>query len=121
MRTITKKFKINFAHHLPDYNGKCSRIHGHTGYLEITLCDDKSLKQKMNYYEGMIIDFYLFKYKVQPLLDELDHRDLNDILERPTAENVLDYAVGVLERIFPYALHEVKFYESLESWVTWTR
>jgi len=75
----------------------------------------------MNYYEGMIIDFYLFKYKVQPLLDELDHRDLNDILERPTAENVLDYAVGVLERIFPYALHEVKFYESLESWVTWTR
>jgi 6-pyruvoyltetrahydropterin/6-carboxytetrahydropterin synthase len=121
MKTITKRFKIDFAHHLPDYNGKCSRIHGHTGYLEITLCDDKSLKQITDYYEGMIIDFYLFKKKVQPLLDTLDHRDLNYILVRPTAENVLNYAVQILEKIFPYALYEVKFYESTDSWVTWKR
>jgi 6-pyruvoyltetrahydropterin/6-carboxytetrahydropterin synthase len=121
MTTITKRFKIDFAHHLPDYNGKCSRIHGHTGYLEITLCDDKSLKQIADYYDGMIIDFYLFKKKVQPLLDTLDHRDLNYILVRPTAENVLNYAVQILEKIFPYALYEVKFYESLDSWVTWKR
>jgi 6-pyruvoyltetrahydropterin/6-carboxytetrahydropterin synthase len=121
LTTITKRFKIDFAHQLPGYNGKCSRLHGHTGYLEITLCDHPSLKQITDYYDGMIIDFYLFKKKVQPLLDDLDHRSLNDILERPTAENVLDYSVDMLTGIFPEALYEVKFYESTESWVTWKR
>src|SRR5210317_1043455 len=34
---ISKTFKFDAAHKIPNYNGKCSQLHGHTWKLVITL------------------------------------------------------------------------------------
>jgi len=81
---IFKIFKFDSAHKLPNYNGKCSNLHGHTWKLIIGIerdVDDKS---------GMGIDFGEIKKVVnERVLDRLDHCYLNDIIENPTCENII--------------------------------
>ena len=79
---ITKAFKFEAAHVLPMHPGKCSRVHGHSYRLEVTvsgpLQDD-----------GMILDFDALSERVhQAVVDRLDHRMLNDLIENPTVELV---------------------------------
>ena len=79
---ITKAFKFEAAHVLPMHPGKCSRVHGHSYRLEVTVAgpigDD-----------GMVIDFDDFSERVhRAVIDRLDHRMLNDVVENPTVELV---------------------------------
>ena len=34
---ISRKYNMEFAHMLPGYDGKCSRLHGHRGELTVTI------------------------------------------------------------------------------------
>ena len=47
---VLKEFEFDAAHYLPEYNGKCERLHGHTYKLVVKVegTPDK---------EGMVIDF----------------------------------------------------------------
>ena len=51
---IAKEFMFHSAHFLPNYNGKCEKIHGHSYKLQVFVED------KVNSETGMIIDFYDF-------------------------------------------------------------
>jgi 6-pyruvoyltetrahydropterin/6-carboxytetrahydropterin synthase len=121
MRTITRRFKFDFAHHLPGYLGKCVRMHGHTAVLEIELEDSPVLRDGMEHYNGMILDFRLFERRISPLMETIDHRCLNDLMEIPTAENLLDHLVIELKRIFGAAVYRVVVHESETACVTWIR
>lgn len=74
------------AHRLENYSGKCSQLHGHNWIVEATVTG-KHLNQT-----GMLIDFKILKSELKKILDEFDHRYLNELkifeTENPTAENL---------------------------------
>ena len=83
---IHKEFKFDSAHWLPHVppTHKCANMHGHTYYIEVH-CEDE-LDPKF----GWVIDFNDVRKVVDPLIDQLDHKVLNEIegLENPTSENL---------------------------------
>jgi len=74
------------AHHLRDYEGPCSRVHGHNWKVEVQVSASKLDKI------GMGLDFKLIKQATNKLIDRLDHRNLNELppfdQQNPTAENI---------------------------------
>jgi len=83
---IFKVFKFDAAHRLPNVGRehKCSEIHGHSFRIEI------HIKGPVEPAKGWVMDFAGIDQAVQPLLDQLDHKYLNDIngLSNPTSELV---------------------------------
>jgi len=85
-------FKLNVtdsfssAHKLNDYDGICRNLHGHNWKVRLcVMCD--SLDNI-----GMAMDFGLVKAKLGELLEEFDHKYLNDLPDfdgiNPTSENI---------------------------------
>jgi 6-pyruvoyltetrahydropterin/6-carboxytetrahydropterin synthase len=74
------------AHTLRDYPGACSRMHGHNWKVEVEV-DARELDSI-----GMGLDFKVIKRSARDLVNELDHRYLNDVAPfdtvNPTAENI---------------------------------
>jgi 6-pyruvoyltetrahydropterin/6-carboxytetrahydropterin synthase len=109
---IRKRFKFEAAHVLPHHPGKCRFLHGHSYRLEVAL---RGPLQREGPAAGMVLDFDELKQIVTRLIiDELDHRSLNDLLPNPTAELI---AAWVWERLAPAlpALHEVVLWETVTS------
>jgi len=95
------KHHFDAAHFLPEYVGKCRNLHGHTWTVEIWI--QKRLKPT----EDMIIDFAVVKRTI----DEFDHKNINDFMYNPTAENIVRY---FLRRFEGYDA-TVKVWESVDS------
>lgn len=109
MALLTKKFSIEAAHFLPNYPGKCSRMHGHRWEIKLTV------KGSINAETGMVVDFSTLKKLLINNLEEcFDHYVLNNIspftsvLYPPTAENIakfiFQYAQEVLGTITVYSV-----------------
>ncbi|MFA5323691.1 MAG: 6-carboxytetrahydropterin synthase QueD [Smithella sp.] len=83
---IFKVFKFDAAHRLPnvDMGHSCSEIHGHSFCVEIHIAGG------VDPHYGWVIDFADIDKAFGPLLDQLDHKYLNDIegLPNPTSENI---------------------------------
>lgn len=71
----TKIFTFEAAHFLPDYNGKCNYIHGHSYEVHLTMSGDV---QADGNEKGMIMDFYQMKEFFQGTIDWLDHSLLTE-------------------------------------------
>lgn len=103
---VTKLFEFEASHCLPGHlapdgsPGKCSRDHGHSYKLEVTLYAPVQgmgmVETKSD--EGFVMDFYWLSTKVKELIvDIYDHRNLNDLLPfRTTAELMSYYFLGIL-------------------------
>jgi len=115
---ITREFHFDAAHHLTNYYGKCENPHGHTYRLMVTvegvIADD-----------GLVIDFVVLKKLVKErVLEKLDHIDLNNIFENPSAENIAVWIWDQLKDIGasverPVKLVEVKLWEGQNTSVTY--
>jgi 6-pyruvoyltetrahydropterin/6-carboxytetrahydropterin synthase len=132
MLTITKEFSFHAAHrlHLPhlaeEQNfavyGNCSRLHGHTYLLRVTLAGQPDET-------GMILHFGELKRIVKErILNRYDHADLSELpeyLELPaTAENMAMHIFGVLDQALASdrcRLQQVTVFETATAWATWTR
>lgn len=81
---IFKEFGFESAHSLPNVapGHKCARLHGHSFRVRVTVAGEVGADS------GWVMDFADLKAAVQPTIDALDHRLLNDIegLENPTSE-----------------------------------
>ncbi|CVK19693.1 MULTISPECIES: 6-carboxytetrahydropterin synthase QueD [Sporomusa] len=90
--TIIAEFEA--AHQLPDYPGKCRRLHGHNWKVEVTVTG-----HELNHL-GMVMDFKDLKAEVNKVIDSLDHYYLNDLpvfkTINPTAENIAKYIYDTL-------------------------
>lgn len=136
MFTVTKQFSFCYGHHLPGYDGRCKNQHGHNSVLEVEVSGTlPHLPDK----EGMIMDFSVLKRLVeQEIINELDHKNLNEIKHRnglehpeikhlhkvremPTAENILRWIVAVLTRWFGGHLIRVRLTETPTSWAEWRK
>jgi len=79
---VTKEFRFDSAHYLPDYYGKCERMHGHTYKLHVTVEGEVAEN-------GLVIDFVILKKIVkEKVLSKLDHQVVNDVVPMASAENV---------------------------------
>ncbi|HHI79798.1 MAG TPA: 6-carboxytetrahydropterin synthase QueD [Planctomycetes bacterium] len=107
---VTKEFVFDAAHQLPDYDGKCERLHGHTWKLQVTV------KSEVNPRSGIAFDFVkLKKIVMERVIDVLDHSFVNDFLEHPSAENI---CLFVWEKCRDLPLYEVKVWETPTSFAT---
>jgi 6-pyruvoyltetrahydropterin/6-carboxytetrahydropterin synthase len=107
------EFYFAAAHRLPRYEGPCFRLHGHNYRFFVAVEGDVDPKT------GMIADFGDVKGIVQEhVLSRVDHRNLNDVLENPTAENIARWIWETLAGHLP-GLCEVRLHEIPDSCVTY--
>jgi 6-pyruvoyltetrahydropterin/6-carboxytetrahydropterin synthase len=119
---ISKTFDFEAAHQLPYHAGKCSRPHGHSYKLRVSLMGHVEHDNPSNPSSGMVMDFGDMKTIVKPLIDDfLDHHDLNDVMENPTAENILLWIVERLKYGFGAMLVEVTLWETATCSATWRK
>lgn len=103
---ITRAFTFDAAHVLPWHPGKCSRLHGHTYRLEVTVKGPLDSN-------GIVLDFSDLKNTVcDHVLNVLDHTLLNDQIENPTAERV---ALHILDALRPHLpIHAIRLWETAD-------
>jgi 6-pyruvoyltetrahydropterin/6-carboxytetrahydropterin synthase len=107
------EFAFAAAHRLPRYDGPCFRMHGHNYRFFVTV------EGEVDPATGMIADFGVIKDTVKEhVLARVDHRNLNDVLDNPTAENIARWIWEVLAPHLP-GLAEVRLHEIPDSCVTY--
>ena len=78
---VRRSFDFEAAHRLPRHPGKCHDLHGHSYRLVVTV--DRPVDPE----SGIAMDFADLKAVVRrAVVDVLDHRFVNDVIENPTAE-----------------------------------
>lgn len=93
MYTLIVKSSFDAAHFIPDYPGKCARIHGHTWNIEVEI-EGMELDNL-----HMVVDFGIIKKELKEILP--DHQFLNEYLPiKPTAENLSKYLYTSLRERF---------------------
>ncbi len=100
------EFQFNAAHRLPYYEGPCFQTHGHNYQLVVLV------ESKVDPKSGMSMDFVKVKQLVhEQALDAINHNDLNQVLDNPTAENVVSW---IWERLRPALpeLVELRLFET---------
>lgn len=106
---IRKQFHFEAAHVLPHHEGKCSRLHGHSYRLDVTVTGPL---QTTGSATGMVIDFDALAQIVREhVIDALDHRSLNEHLDNPTSENIVAWIWRRLEPFVPQ-LEELTLWET---------
>ena len=109
--TVSKTFRFEAAHSLPNYKGDCVNLHGHSYVLEV--CVKGEVDEN-----GFVMDFKDLKDVVQTkVLDLLDHTFLNNIFKVPTAENMVVWIVRKLQQ--DLVVHRVKLWETVDSYCEW--
>ncbi len=142
---ITKEFSFECAHSLPDYQGKCSQIHGHSYKLSVTIKGAVNSSAPSSSSDGMLADFRDLKHLVErtiidkfdhalvlregtPLAEELSKVYTNVIITpfRPTSENMIAHFASLLQgemakdSTFAGTLVDrLKLYETATSYVEW--
>jgi 6-pyruvoyltetrahydropterin/6-carboxytetrahydropterin synthase len=93
---IRKSFTFEAAHVLPHHPGKCARLHGHSYRLDVAL---EGPLQASGPAAGMVEDFEVVTRVVKAaVIDEVDHRSLNELMDNPTAENIV---IWIWNRLAP--------------------
>lgn len=96
MYDIFTESHFSSGHHLRNYPGNCEKPHGHNWKVEVTVRADE-LDQL-----GMGLDFRDLKGAVKEVIDDLDHRDLNDHPAfqeiNPSSENIARYIFVELKK-----------------------
>ena len=121
MYELTVESAFEAAHRIENYPGKCARLHGHNWIVE-AIVQGKELNEL-----GILIDFKVLKAELNKILDELDHRYLNELenfaKKNPTAENLAKEIFEKLSAAEIFVgetkLFAVKVHESPKSCVTY--
>ncbi|MGZ3496050.1 MAG: 6-carboxytetrahydropterin synthase QueD [Vulcanimicrobiaceae bacterium] len=109
---IRKLFRFEAAHVLPYHPGKCARLHGHSYRLEVAIAGPLRTDGPAR---GMIEDFDTIRSVVhRDVLEVLDHQDLNEILENPTCERIIQWIWDRLQPSLP-GLDELVLWETATS------
>ncbi len=77
------------AHRLENFYGKCEALHGHNWKVEVFLVGEKLDEA------GLLLDFGAVKARTRELLEEIDHKYLNELPafshQNPSSENLASY------------------------------
>ena len=104
---LNKRFRFEAAHRLPHHAGQCRYLHGHSYGLRV------ALETEVDPATGMGCDFADLEAVVtEQVLSRADHRNLNDILDNPTAENICVWIWERLAGSLPGRLVEIELHET---------
>lgn len=110
---VEKLFRFEASHILPRHPGKCSRLHGHSWRVKV------SVFGPVNPATGFVMDFAELKKLVQPIIDRFDHQHLNAFVRYPSSENIaLHIAYELLPHINMRDLR-VEVSETENTWAVW--
>ena len=110
---VWKRITFDAAHQLPDYDGDCARIHGHTYIVDLGVLT--TVDPKIGYGLDMKEIAEFLKANVK---GRFDHQFINEKMPGvpTTAENI---AFAIMEPALEYFQAQVKIcvYETPDSWV----
>lgn len=94
---LTKTFRFEASHVLPKHPGKCSRLHGHSWVLHV------SVSGPINPDTGFVQDFAEISSVVKPLVDRLDHHHLGTWESMELVDEVINswHAPGIPLNFYP--------------------
>jgi 6-pyruvoyltetrahydropterin/6-carboxytetrahydropterin synthase len=100
MYIVTIETEFSASHIIRDYDGPCSRPHGHNWKVTVEARTD--VLDKL----GMGIDFYSLQNMTREVIAKFDHRDINSIPPfdktlNPTSENIARYIYDELKKRLP--------------------
>ena len=106
---IAKEFRWEMGHRLSDHFGQCKNIHGHSYKMMVELEGEIDSN-------GMIIDYYILKEIIKPIVEKLDHSFMvnkNDgvvleFLEKLNSKKVIVDFDSTVENITRYLIDEIK-------------
>jgi 6-pyruvoyltetrahydropterin/6-carboxytetrahydropterin synthase len=108
------------AHLLRNFRGKCEHLHGHNWKVEVVVRG-----YKLNESE-ILLDFGELKEAARKVVEELDHKFLNDLPafkdRNPSSENIARYIYRRLSERFEgydFWVHSVTAWESPNSCATY--
>lgn len=105
---IARTYRFESAHFLPRVpdGHRCRNLHGHNYRVEVMLEGELDAR-------GFVADFAELDAEMAPLLNQVDHKLLNDVpgLENPTAELIAAWFFARLPRCA-----RVRVYENDDSW-----
>ncbi|MDQ7006957.1 MAG: 6-carboxytetrahydropterin synthase QueD [Acidobacteriota bacterium] len=102
---VRRSYTFEASHQLPRHPGKCRRLHGHS-YRFIV-----EVEGEIDPVQGMVIDFFdLDEIVDRRILQRLDHRHINDLIENPTAEWIAVWIYRQLREEVP-GLRSVELFE----------
>jgi len=106
---VAREFTFDAAHYIVDDKGSpCEELHGHTYTLSVVV--EGPVKK-----DGMVVDFRDIKKIVnEKVMSQLDHKDLNKVMENPTAENIAQW---IFEKLKPHMnVVSVRVWEGSGKW-----
>jgi len=114
--SITKIFTFEAAHKLPQHDGKCANLHGHSYKFEVTVTGE-IIKDGPK--AAMVLDFAdLSKVVNTEILEKWDHQFLNDILPfTTTAENLATEIFKIL-KLNNLKVTKVRLWETAKAYAT---
>jgi 6-pyruvoyltetrahydropterin/6-carboxytetrahydropterin synthase len=81
--------QFSAAHRLENFYGKCEALHGHNWKVEVYLRGDRLD------HAGLVMDFGVVKARTREVLEEIDHKFLNELPAfqnmNPSSENLARY------------------------------
>ena len=84
------------AHQLREFEGRCENLHGHNWKIEVFVTGEELEPN------GILIDFKRVKTATEEVIDQLDHKFLNDVeyfrRVNPSSENIARYIFRALEQ-----------------------
>ena len=116
--SVTKRFTFEASHNLINYEGACSKLHGHSYKLYVTVSGIVYTNSESSF-DSMVMDFKELKSLIdKEIVGKLDHAYLNDFYTQPTAEIM---AVDIFDRIskalpLDCTLEKVRLYETEDSY-----
>lgn len=112
MYKLAIETEISAAHRLRNYDGPCSRQHGHNWKIRVEV-DADSVND-----EGMAIDFYDLRNIAWDVVGPFDHNDFNTISPfdtiNPSAENISRYFYQEIGKKLPAGirLNNIRIWEN---------
>jgi 6-pyruvoyltetrahydropterin/6-carboxytetrahydropterin synthase len=96
---IRKRFTLEAAHFLPDHDGPCRQMHGHSWVIVVEIQSPTLVADGPKRY--MVADFSDVSAAVRPLIARLDHTVLNDVLPYPTSEALAQWLYDQVAAVWP--------------------
>lgn len=122
MFTLYVKDSFAAAHRLAGYQGKCEELHGHNFVVEAFFSGEKLGD------DGLLVDFKILKDYLKTVLDNLDHKYLNEIpffaKRASSAEYISLYIFEEVEKqikVKGASLKEIRVWESEKAYAAYGR
>lgn len=107
------KFYVDYAHSIEGAS-RTEPKHGHTAKVIIELEGEVKGGEKLD--DNVVMWFEDMREECEQVLDKIDHQDLNDRFQHPTAENITQWIFNELSERIP--ISRVTFYEGEGKWCT---